>query len=115
MPLLMIHSSVPVPKEKEEGLLQAASRALAAATGKPEKYVMVTLSECRAVFAAKTGPAVFADVRGIGGLSPEVNRKASQELCRLFREQLAVPADRVYITFTDVPAVNWGFDSRTFG
>jgi phenylpyruvate tautomerase len=115
MPLLRLEIGVPVPAARREALLTAASKALTEATGKPEGYVMVTLAECAACMAGKAGPAAFADVRGIGGLTPAVNKEISRRLCALLKQELALPADSVYLTFTDVPAANWGWKGSIFG
>lgn len=115
MPLLMISSSSPVPEGKRKELLAAASKIVAESTGKPEKYVMVTLVDAGVMMAGKEEPAAFADVRSIGGLEREVNQTISQKLGELFQKKLEIPPARVYITFTEVPAANWGYDGGTFG
>jgi phenylpyruvate tautomerase len=115
MPLLKIQATEHVAGPQQAKLVAAASRLLAEATGKPEKYVMVTLDPAVILMAGQPGPAAFLDVRGIGGLTPEVNRRVSQQLCQLLKDALGVPAERVYITFTDVPATNWGWNGATFG
>jgi phenylpyruvate tautomerase len=63
----------------------------------------------------KAGDAAFVDIRSIGGLSDDVNRKLSQQVCQLLHDSLGVPSDRVYLNFTDVGAGNWGWNGSTFG
>jgi phenylpyruvate tautomerase len=55
------------------------------------------------------------DLRSIGGLSDEVNRKLSQQVCKLLKDSLGISPDRVYLNFTDVEAPNWGWNGSTFG
>jgi phenylpyruvate tautomerase PptA (4-oxalocrotonate tautomerase family) len=114
MPLIKLDISN-VSDEQCSHLLPALSKMLAEITGKPEKYVMVTVSNMSPMMAGKPGPAAFADIRGIGGFTPAVNKKLSHALCTLLKEILQIPPDRVYMTFTDIPAANWGFNSGTFG
>jgi len=114
MPLIKLEVSS-VSEEQCNNLLPALSKLLAAITGKPEKYVMATVSKMTPWMAGKPGPAAFADIRGIGGLTPAVNKKVSQALCALLEGTLQIPPDRVYMTFMDVPAANWGFNGGTFG
>ncbi len=114
MPLIKLEVAN-VSDEQAKNLLPALSKMLAEITGKPEKYVMATVSNMASMMAGTTGPAVFADIRGIGGLTPSVNRMLSQALCTLLKEKLQIPPDRVYMTFTEVPATNWGFNGGTFG
>jgi hypothetical protein len=54
-------------------------------------------------------------IRSIGGLSGDVNRKLSQQVCKLLNDSLGIPPDRVYLNFTDVGAGNWGWNGSTFG
>ena len=115
MPLIKIDVSNTVSDEQCHRLLPALSAMLAEITGKPEKYVMATVSKIAPMMAGKPGPAAFADIRGIGGFTPAVNKKVSQTLCALLKENLQIPPDRVYMTFTDIPAANWGFNGGTFG
>ncbi len=115
MPLLRLESTVALTEEKRKALLASLSKAVAAATGKPEQYVMVSVSQSAMLMAGKAGDAAFADIRGIGGLTPEVNRKLSQQVCTLLHGSLGVPPDRVYLNFTDLEAGDWGWNGSTFG
>jgi len=114
MPLIKLDVS-DISDEQCKHLLPALSKMLSENTGKPEKYVMATVSKTVPMMAGKPGPAAFADIRGIGGFTPAVNKKVSQALCSLLKENLQIPPDRVYMTFADIPAINWGFNGGTFG
>ena len=83
MPLLKIQTAVTVPPGKKTVLLTESSRLLAEITGKPEKYVMVTLEAGDFLMAGAAGPAAFLDVRGIGGLNKAVNGKLTKAFCDL--------------------------------
>ena len=115
MPLIKLEVPSTVSNEQCNKLLPTLSEMLSEMTGKPEKYVMATVSKTAPMMAGEPGPAAFADIRGIGGFTPAVNKKISQALCSLLNDALQMPPDRVYMTFTDVPAANWGFNGGTFG
>jgi phenylpyruvate tautomerase len=115
MPLLKLETTLPLPEEKEKPLLAALSKVVAGATGKPEQYVMVTVGQAAMLMSAKAGDCAFVDIRGIGGLNGETNRKLSQQICKLLKESLGIAPDRVYLNFTDVEAGNWGWNGSTFG
>jgi phenylpyruvate tautomerase len=116
MPLLKLETTVALSDEKKKTLLGSLSKAVAGTTGKPEQYVMVSISHSAAMLmSGKAGEAAFVDIRGIGGLSGEVNRKLSQQVCKLLNESLGVAPDRVYLNFTHVDAGNWGWNGSTFG
>jgi phenylpyruvate tautomerase len=115
MPLLKLETTVPLPEEKGKPILAALSKAVAGAIGKPEKYVMVTISHSAMLMSGKVGDAAFVDLRSIGGLNSETNRKLSQQICKLLHESLGVVPDRVYLNFGNVEADNWGWNGSTFG
>ncbi len=95
--------------------MAALSKAVTGATGKPEQYVMATVSHSAILMSGKAGDAAFVDIRGIGGLSGETNRKLSQQVCMLLSDSFGIGPDRVYLNFTDVEAGNWGWNGSTFG
>ncbi len=102
-------------EEKRNSLLASLSKLTSQTIGKPEQYVMVTVSPSAALMAGKAGETAFVDIRSIGGLSGEVNRQLSQKIGKLLQESLGIPANRVYLNFTDVPASHWGWNGDTFG
>ena len=115
MPLLRLEVSAQVPQGRKENLLKAASKIMADSTGKPEAYVMVTLTVCASTMGGQVTPVAFADVRGIGGLDKKTNVTLSKALCDLLQKELGIPPDKVYLNFTEVPATNWGWKGNTFG
>jgi len=115
MPLLKLETTVVLSEDKQKALLAALSKSVAETIGKPEQYVMVTLSQAAMLMSGNPGDAAFVDVRSIGGLTDDVNRKLSQKVCKLLNDSLGVPENRVYLNFTDVEASNWGWNGSTFG
>ena len=115
MPLLKLETTVVLSDDKRKALLASLSSIVAETIGKPEQYVMVVVSPAAIIMSGKAGDAAFADIRSIGGLGGEVNRQLSQEVCRVLKETLGVPSDRVYLNFTEVEAGDWGWNGSTFG
>ena len=115
MPLLKLETTVALSDEKRKTLLAALSKAVADTIGKPEQYVMVTASQSAMLMSGKAGEAAFVDIRSIGGLNGETNRKLSQQICKLLKESLGIAPDRVYLNFSDVEAGNWGWNGSNFG
>lgn len=115
MPLLKLETTVPLPEEELKPLLAALSKAVAGTIGKPEQYVMITVSQSAMLMSGKSGDAAFVDIRSIGGLNGETNRKLSQQVCKLLMDSLGIAPDRVYLNFSDVAAGNWGWNGSTFG
>jgi len=115
MPLLKLETTVAIADDKKKALLASLSKIVAGTTGKPEQYVMVTVSPAAVLMSGKPGDAAFVDIRSIGGLNDSVNRQLAQKIGALLKESLGVPPDRVYLNFTDIPAGNWGWNGDTFG
>ena len=115
MPLLKLETTVPLREEKGKLLLAALSKAVAETIGKPEQYVMISVSQSAMLMSGKAGDAAFVDVRGIGGLNGETNGKLSQQICKLLKDSLGIAPDRIYLNFTEVEAGNWGWNGSTFG
>jgi len=76
---------------------------------------MVTAGSAAMLMSGAAGPAAFVDLRSIGGLSGEVNRRLAEKITQVLNEALGVPADRVFLNFTDVKSANWGWNGGTFG
>ncbi len=115
MPLLALQTSVRLSNQQRYNLLAPLSTIVAECIGKPERYVMVTVSEAAMLMGGAEGPAAYADIRSIGGLNGAVNRKLSERICALLQDQLGIPPDRVYLGFTSASAENWGWNGGTFG
>ena len=115
MPLLKLETTVALSEDKRKALLTSLSKAVAETMGKPEQYVMVAIGQAAMLMSGNPGAAAFVDIRGIGGLTNDVNRRLSREVCKLLNDSLGVPENRVYLNFTDVAADNWGWNGSTFG
>lgn len=114
MPLLTLKTSVLLPEDEQEAVVKAISRVVADGIGKPEQYVMVVLEEGTICMGGLSGPAAFADIRSIGGLSPETNRRVSETLCSLLSDRLDVAPNRIYLNFSEISGENWGWNGGTF-
>jgi phenylpyruvate tautomerase len=114
MPILKLETNIILAEEKQNALLKSLSKTVAATIGKPEQYVMVTCLPAAVLMSGKGGDAAFVDIRSIGGLSRETNRKLSQQVCKLLEDSLEISPDRVYLNFTDIEAGNWGWNGITF-
>ena len=115
MPLLKLETTVALSEDKRQALLASLSKTVAETIGKPQQYVMVAASQAAMQMSGSPGDAAFVDVRSIGGLSDDVNRRLSQKICKLLNETLGVPQNRIYLNFADVKASHWGWNGSTFG
>ena len=115
MPLLKLETTVALSEDTRKALLASLSKTVAEVIVKPEQYVMVTVGQAAMLMSGNAGDAAFVDIRSIGGLTGDVNRKLSQRICELLSETLGVPQNRIYLNLTDVRATNWGWNGSTFG
>ena len=115
MPLLKLETTVALTEDKRQALLASLSKTVAEAIGKPEQYVMVASSQAAMQMSGSSGDAAFVDVRSIGGLTEDVNRKLSQKVCQLLNDSLGIPQNRIYLNFTEVEASHWGWNGSMFG
>lgn len=114
MPLLKIETTIVPTEEKRKALMASLSKLTTETIGKPEEYVMVTISPATILMSGKPGDAAFVEVRSIGGLSPEVTRTLAQKICALLADSLGVPKSRIYLNFAEIEASNWGWNGSTF-
>ena len=116
MPMVHIHLSNPVEKEKQAKLMSALSGAVAEILGKPEAYVMIMLDpETAMLMAAKSGPAAFVEVRSVGTVSADQAKKLSKAISEIIAQEIGVESSRIYSNFLSIPGSMWGFNGNTFG
>ena len=114
MPMIRVTTNVEIEQARET-LLSDLSKLIAEGIGKPERYVMALVQTDSMLMSGQAGPSAFAEIRSIGGLGGDVRGKMTAALCSLLGERLAIPAERVYVNFVDVPAGDWGWNGQTFG
>jgi phenylpyruvate tautomerase len=115
MPAILIKTSAPLVGSISLELLQKVSKMAAEVLGKPEQYVMVTLQSAEMMMSGQNGSAAWIEVRSIGGLNTEVNKRMAKKLCALLKTELGIGPERVYINYIDIKPENWGWNSETFG
>ncbi len=116
MPLIELDTSCELDAGKKQALAAGLSRAAAEGTGKPEQYVMACVREKVAmVMSGGAGPCALVTIKAIGGLSKAVNQGLAGKITQMLQKELAIPGDRVYITFQELAATHWACNGKTFG
>ena len=112
MPLITVKASNN-PSANHNEILKTLSKKLSTLTRKPESYVMTILeTNVPMTFAGTSDPCAFVEVKSIGSLFPQ---EMSSAFCEILEESLQIPSNRIYISFSDIPPSDWGFNGRTFG
>ena len=50
----------------------------------------------------------------IGGLSPQINKELSSEICSCLKDKLGLDGSKVYVRFSESTGSNWGWNGSTF-
>jgi len=116
MPLIKVQTSVPKPEPTQiETFLKTLSSKLANHLGKPESYVMTALeTEIPMTFGGTTDPVCYIEIKNIGKMSPNQTKSMSQDFCQVVQQELGVPANRIYLEFSDAERHLWGWNGGTF-
>ncbi|KAF5301088.1 hypothetical protein FQA39_LY10907 [Lamprigera yunnana] len=65
-------------------------------------------------WGGSTDPAAFATLTSIGALGVEENKKHSKALSEFINKELAIPSNRMYISFHNIPTSDLGYNGTTF-
>jgi phenylpyruvate tautomerase len=115
MPLLHVFTSAPLPGDRA-GWLGRLSALLARELDKPEEYVMVIAApRPEMIFGGSADPACYAELKNVGTLSGAQVEALSAKLCDELAATLGIPAQRIYVEFTNADGALWGWNGTTFG
>jgi phenylpyruvate tautomerase PptA (4-oxalocrotonate tautomerase family) len=114
VPLINITTNQAIEPARADGLLKQASSVVAGMLDKPERYVMVRLEyNPHMLFGGSEAPLAYLELKSID-LPGDQTPGYSRTLCDLIEQQLQIPADRVYIEFSDAARQLWGWNGATF-
>lgn len=114
MPLLSIDTNLPLEGADARALVTAASQLVAERLGKPERYVMVKAEHNpHMAFAGSDAPLAYMELKSIG-LPEDKTPDLCAALTALMQERLGIPADRIYIEFSNAERHMWGWNGGTF-
>lgn len=112
MPYLHLHTNIEVADVA--GLMRTLSAETAAALGKPERYVMVEISDARPMlFAGSDAPLAFVALKSLGLTSGQTT-VLSQRLCAVLATETGLDPARIYIEFAAPEAAMFGWNGGTF-
>lgn len=114
MPFLKIQTNLSIDETKKQATIEAVSQLVAGEIGKPERYIMVAFEPTQPmVFAGSDAPCAYLEFKSIG-LRQDKIKQLSAALSEFVNRHFGIPADRVYIEFTDAPREMWGWNGSTF-
>jgi phenylpyruvate tautomerase PptA (4-oxalocrotonate tautomerase family) len=117
MPLIQLDTSCDLSDQnKRQAVVKALSRIAAEGIGKPEQYVMACIHDnTPMMMSGQAGPCALVTVKSIGGLSKAVNQIVAAQVSQMLQKELAIPQNRVYLTFEELAGTNWAWNGKTFG
>lgn len=111
MPFIDSKITLPVSPEKRE-VIKSRLGQLAAILNKPESFLMVGMEDNYDLYMGgkKLEKGAYVAVSLFGSASSAAYEKMTGEICRLYEEELGIPAQSVYVTYQGVK--DWGWNGR---
>ncbi len=107
MPFIKIMLSDTANIDKQQ-IMKEISRIAGEETGKGETKIMVAITDADFLMRGEAADCAFIDVRGIGKIEREINDKISSKAAAVITALTKIPADNIYLNFTDFSRDNWG-------
>ncbi len=114
MPYIEFKSNKPLTHEKELVIKSKIADVLASAfPGKTENWLMVRFDRTSGMyFGGSEDACIMVDVAMVGKQARESYDKMTDETCKLIEAECGIPADRVYIKYTEHE--HWGWNNKNF-
>lgn len=115
MPFINTKISVGIDEKKEEKL-KAEFGKLVSIFGKDEKWVMVAFDQKTDIWFGgdKKEKAAYVSVSLVGDPDEESCKEFTTKVCELYKNELGITGDNIYITFHPVKGTNWGWNNQLF-
>ena len=110
MPYINLSTSFKIKDKKK--LLEEISNFIASLTNKSKRFVMVRLDDSCQMYFDDMGPCCFIEIKSIGSLYPS---EMAEPISNFVFKKMAIPIDKIYISFDNVTASMWAWNGRTFG
>jgi phenylpyruvate tautomerase len=114
MPYFSIETNLPVGQESKQALLKKATVFIAVMLGKPESFVMVSITpESPLFFGGNDQPTAFVQLKSIG-LPKDRCAEFSEKICGFLQQELKIPKERIFIDFIELDGKMFGWSGKTF-
>lgn len=114
MPFINSKITLPLSEEKEELIKQRLGQAIAIIPGKSESWLMVGFEDNYKLYfkGDKCEKAAFVEVKIFGSANSQAFDQMTSEICKIYKEELGIPADHIYITYQSIS--DWGWNGGNF-
>lgn len=112
MPFINTTTNVEISKEKELALKARLGKAIEL-LGKSEGWLMIGFNDkCSMYFKGESSPMAFVDIAVFGKSTDEQCDKMTVEVCKIFGDELSIPADKIYVKYSGTN--QWGWNNMNF-
>ena len=112
MPFINTNTNVEISKEKEIALKAKLGKAIEV-FNKSESWLMISFDDkCSMYFKGEETPMAFVDVSIFGQPTNEQCEKMTKEVCKIFEDELSIPADKLYVKYNG--STQWGWNNMNF-
>ena len=114
MPFINAKTNTTLTSEKEAVLKAKLADAMSASfPGKTENWLMIQFeSACSMYFAGSDAPCMMVHMDIFGSQTDKAYDKMTAAVCALISEECGIPADRIYVKYTEVQ--HWGWNGNNF-
>lgn len=111
MPFIDAKITVSVTEEKKEAIKTELGQIISI-VNKPESFLMVGIADSYDLYMGgkKLDKGAFVAVSLFGSAPSSSYERMTGEICRILGEQLNIPADTVYVTYSGIS--DWGWNGR---
>ncbi|MBF0225875.1 MAG: hypothetical protein HQK76_10510 [Desulfobacterales bacterium] len=114
MPYLKVETNLNFEGQDISGVCKKISEFTAGILGKPEQFMMVSLSpNITMTLSGNTDPTAFVQLKSIG-LAKDKCPELSKKICEFFEQDFKIPSDRIYIEFKNIDGKMFGWKKGTF-
>lgn len=112
MPFINTNTNVEISKEKELALKEKLGKAIEI-LGKSESWLMISFEDkCSMYFKGEETPMAFVDISVFGKSTDAQCEKMTKAVCRIFEDELSIPADKLYVKYNG--STQWGWNNMNF-
>ncbi len=108
MPYIATRTSVAISARKEQAIKERMGEAIALIPGKSEGWLMLSFEDNLSMyFKGSEEPCAICQVQLYGSAAEEDYAALSEQLTDILYEELGIPTERIYITYTEIGAWGW--------
>ncbi|MDE6722689.1 MAG: hypothetical protein K2J55_00655 [Eubacterium sp.] len=112
MPFINTNTKVEISKEKEIALKTKLGKAIEI-LNKNESWLMISFDDkCSMYFKGEETPMAFVDISVFGQPNDAQCEEMTKEVCKIFEEELSIPADKLYVKYNG--STQWGWNNMNF-